>query len=206
MRIAAIGKPGHFSSKLLDERNIAAIVTETAGAGLLTASDVNHELQSKFGDHQGVVVVKAGKQAKVDVHGSDFVEVETKSELQQDHVLHLLCHANESCRTSIHQTADLLKTFVAMTSTIYSRFDTEKIEGRPTVQHADGAAGFQNAKEAVERDLRTVMKGLDDVRTDVVYSVHYSDINGLSRLENYILAKEIAQYLGESVRRRLVHG
>jgi hypothetical protein len=37
------------------------------------------------------------------------------------------------------------------------------------------------------------------VRGDViVYSVHYSDINGLSRLENNILAHEISEYFGKT--------
>lgn len=198
VRVAAIGSSGNFSSKLLDDRNVAAIVTEKSGAGLLTASDVHYELRTKLGDHQGVVVVKAGKQGKVDVHGSDFVEVETESELQQDHVLHLLCNAKESCRTSIHQTADLLKGFVGSASTTCSKFHTEKAEGNPAVLHAEGAAGFQKAKGAIERDLQKIVKAQGGLASDAVLSVHYSDINGLSRLENYILAKEIAQYLGRA--------
>jgi len=32
----------------------------------------------------------------------------------------------------------------------------------------------------------------------VTYSVHYSDVNGLSRLENYILGLETAKYFGMS--------
>lgn len=198
VRIAAIGSSGNFSSKLLDERNVTAIVTQTFGAGVLTASDVHHELTTKFGDKQGVVVVKAGSASKVDVHGSDFVEVETDSELQQDHVLHLLCNANESCRTSIHQIADLLKSFVGSASTTRSKFHTEKAQGNPAVLHAEGSSAFRNAKEVVERDLKKVMRAHGGLGTDLVFSVHYSDINGLSRLENYILAKEIAQYLGET--------
>jgi hypothetical protein len=33
----------------------------------------------------------------------------------------------------------------------------------------------------------------------IVYSVHYSDINGLSRLENNILAHEISEYFGKTI-------
>ena len=33
----------------------------------------------------------------------------------------------------------------------------------------------------------------------VTYSVHYADINGLSRLENNILGLEIASFLGKSI-------
>jgi len=58
----------------------------------------------------------------------------------------------------------------------------------------------------VERDLKHVMKAHAAQDGDVTYSVHYSDINGLSRLENYIIAGEVAQYLeSQSMPYRLSH-
>ena len=193
MRVAAVVNVGNFSSKLLDDRNVTAIVTEKAGAGILTAQDIQHALHSSgIGPEQGLVVVRSGSKTRVEVHDADIVDVETEGELQQDH---------ESCRTSIHQVAEMLKGFIKAASTAHSKFHTEKADGNPAVLHVSGTAGFEKAKEAVERDLKEVMK-VHQAQTaqtkSVVYSVHFSDVNGLSRLENYIIAGEIAQYLGKS--------
>ena len=199
VRIAAVGNEGNFSSKLLDERNVCAIVTERQGAGLLTAGDIQHAIYSSgIGEHQGVVVVRSGHQRRVEVHGSDLIEVQTEDELQMDHVLHLLGNATESCKTSIHQTAELLKSFAKSAATTHSKFHTEKSQGNPVVNHESGTFGYENAKQAVERDLKFTMKDVAHTAQSVpvVYSVHFSDLNGLSRLENYILAGEIANYLG----------
>lgn len=202
LRVVAVNSLGNFSSKLLDDRNVTAIVTERAGAGLLTTQDIQHAMNSSgIGQGQGLIVVRSAKKRRVEAHGSDLLEVDTESELQQDHVLHLLGNATDSCRTSIHHAAEMLKGFVKTANTTYSKFHTEKAEGNPAVLHADGAAGFKNATEAVQRDLTQVLKELHKTQTaetkDVVYSVHFADVNGLSRLENYILAGEIARYLGE---------
>jgi hypothetical protein len=39
-----------------------------------------------------------------------------------------------------------------------------------------------------------VLKSQGSQNGQVTQSIHYSDINGLSRLENYIIAKEIADH------------
>lgn len=203
LRVVAVNKVGNFSSKLLDDKNVTAIVTERAGAGILTTQDIEHALNSSgIGQDQGIIVVRSAKKRRVEAHGSNLLEIDTESELQQDHVLHLLGSATDSCRTSIHHAAEMLKGFAKTATTTYSKFHTEKAEGNPAVLHADGASGFKNAKEAAERDLKQVMKEVNRSRTaetkDVVYSVHFSDVNGLSRLENYILAGEIAHFLGKN--------
>jgi len=200
VQIAAVGSLGNFSSKLLDDRQVTAIVTEQSGAGLLTAQDVQHAMQTAgAAQEQGVVIVRAGKQRRVEMHGHDLIEVESQGELEQDHLLHLLGNATETCRTGIHHTAELLKHFVKSTSTAHSKFHVEKAEGNPAVLHAEGPAGFEKAKHAVERDLEHVLRAHSAQKGQVTYSVHYSDTNGLSRLENYIIAGEIAQYLGSSL-------
>jgi hypothetical protein len=199
VRVAAVGSVGNFSSKLLDERNVCAIVAERSGGGLLTAGDIQHAIYSSgIGEHQGVVVVRSGQQRRVEVHGSDLVEVQTEGELQQDHVLHLLGNATESCRTSIHQIAELLKSFAKSAATAHSQFHTEKSKDSPAVNHESGTFGYDKAREAVERDLKETTKHIAHTAQSVpvTYSVHFSDVNGLSRLENYILAGEIASYLG----------
>ncbi|KAM3419978.1 hypothetical protein BST61_g3292 [Cercospora zeina] len=183
--------------KLLDDKYVTAIITQEKGAGVLHATDLPHALQSAgIQVSQGVVVVRAGKQRKVEAHQPDVLEIELRSELEQDHVLHLLGHATETTRSNPHHTSDLLKAFVKDASTAHSRFHTEKAEGNPAVLHIDGAQGFEKAKHAVERDLKHVLKTHDSQEAKgTVYSVHYSDVNGLSRLENYIMAGEIANYL-----------
>lgn len=202
LRVVAVGNPGNFSSKLLDDRHITAIVAEQAGAGILTVQDIQHALNSSgVGQDQGLIVVRTAKKPRVEAHGPDLLEIDTESELQQDHVLHLLGTATDSGRTSIHHASDMLKGFIKTASTTYSNFSTEKADGNPAILNAEGKKGFENAKEAVERDLKQVMKEVNKSRTaetkEVVYSVHFSDVNGLSRLENYILAGEIAAYLGK---------
>lgn len=181
VRIAAVGSAGNFSSKLLDDRNIAAIVTETSESDTLTADAIKQELQTRFGSEQGIVVVRRGKKGSVKISGEELVEVETESELQQDHILHLLCHAKESCPASLQTTTAMLGNFMETAKTARSRFHTEKADGNPAVLHAEGASGFQKAKEAVARDLKSVIGAGVGQDGDVVYSVHFSDVNGLSR-------------------------
>ena len=62
--------------------------------------------------------------------------------------------------------------------------------------HADGSSKtYEEAKDAIARDLQHVLTPHASTGRNVTYSVHYSDVNGLSRLENYILGYEIADYL-----------
>ena len=66
----------------------------------------------------------------------------------------------------------------------------------PSVSHEFGILEFNSAKEALNKDLDHILSTRPK-ETGVVYSVHFSDINGLSRLENNILAHEITEYLGK---------
>ena len=201
VHIVAVGTSGNFSSKLLDDKHVTAIVTQETGAGILHATDLPHTLQSAGIDvPHGVVVVRAGKQRKVEAHQPDVLEIETDGELEQDHVLQLLGTATETTRTNPHHISDLLKAFVEKATTASSTFHTEKADGSPAIAHQDGVKAFEKAKHAVERDLERVFAGRNSQSEDVVFSIHYSDVNGLSRLENYIIAGEIASYLGKSSR------
>lgn len=94
---------------------------------------------------------------------------------------------------------NLLAVFLDMASTAHSAFHVEKAEGNPAIFHAEGSStGYEKAKHAIERDLKHVMRqGTSWThKGDLTYSVHYSDVNGLSRLENYILALEVASFMG----------
>lgn len=196
VNIAAVGGLGNFSSKLLDEKRVTAIVTEKAGAGVLAIPDIKHALQTVgAAEKQGLVVVRSGKSRNVQVHGSDVVEVEATGELELDHLLHLLGNATESCRTSIHQTTDLVKVFAKSATVAVSTFAAEKAGGKPALLGADGkSSSYESVKATIEKELGNVLKSQGSQNGQVTYSIHYSDINGLSRLENYILAKEIADY------------
>lgn len=196
VNIAAVGSLGNFSSKLLDEKNVTAIVTDKTGAGVLTIPDIKHALHAAgAAEGQGLVVVRSGKSRNVQVHGSDVVEVEAVGELELDHLLHLLGNATEACKISFHQVIELVKVFTKDASTVFSTFATEKDGGKPALANADGkSSSYESVKATVEKELGNVLKTQGSRNGQVTYSIHYSDINGLSRLENYILAKEIADY------------
>lgn len=194
VHVAAIASLGNFSSKFLDERNVTAIITEQPGS----VEDVVHAIQSAgVVKEQGIVIVKAAKKRDIRVHGAEIAEVDVKGELEADHLLHLLGNATESCRASMPKVVELLTLYIKSASTATSSFHTAKVGDGPAVLHAEGAQGFAQAKHAVHRDLKAVLSKAAGKAGDV-FSVHYSDINGLSRLENYILAKNIAEYFGES--------
>ncbi|KAK4629319.1 Dihydroxyacetone kinase 1 [Fulvia fulva] len=207
LHIVAAGSVGNFSSKLLDDKHVTAIITEKSGAGILTAQDLPHALTTAGIDvGHGLVMVRAGKERKINMHSPDVIEVEMAGELEQDHVLHLLGTATGGTRANPHNLAELLKVFVKNASTAHSKFHTAKVEDRPAVLHIEGADDYEQAKHAVQRDLKYAMRAHAAQEEDVVYSVHFSDVNGLSRLENYIIAGEIAEFLDtQNVKYALSH-
>ncbi|KAK0248940.1 hypothetical protein LTR91_003614 [Friedmanniomyces endolithicus] len=207
VHIAAVGTTGAFSSKLLDDRNVTAIVTGQAGAGLPTSTEIQDAMQSAgVAKSQGVVIARAGKKRRVELQGEGLVEIEAGGALELDHIMHLLANAKEACRKSVQDVTELLKLFMENASTAHSKFHVEKAGGKPAMLHFEGAAGYEKAKHAVERDLKHAMKAHSAQEGEVTYNVHYSDVNGLSRLENYIIAGEIAQYLeSQSIPYRLSH-
>lgn len=200
VHVVAIGTLGKFSSAILDHSTVTAVVTEQVGAGVLSVDDIVHTIHAAGGaQRQGMVIVKIDRARNVRVHGAELVEVDVEDELLADHLLCLLGHATESCRASMHQVVDLVRRFVEGARVARSRFHTEKVEESPAMWHMNGAQGFGQAKEAVEKDLKEILKEADGASDCTVFSIHYSDVNGLSRLENYILAKEIAEHLGKSI-------
>lgn len=200
VHVVAFVDPGSLSSKILDEKHIAAIVTETSGAGILTAPDIPYALASAGVEvSQGIVVVRAGKTREILNHTPDVIEVITEGHLEYDHVIHLLGTATEGVRMNPHNVAELLKNFAKSATATHSKFGTEKLDAKPAVVHSDGGASFEKAKHAVERDLKQVLKNVElSAGEEVVLSVHFADLNGLSRLEIYIIAGEVARYLGKS--------
>nr|POE87945.1 dihydroxyacetone kinase [Quercus suber] len=190
--VVLVGTPGKFSSKVLDEKAVTAVVTEQDG--VLDVDDVVQSLVHVAGvsDGQGIVVVKIDKERGIRSHDADVLEVDVEGELVADHLLHVLGNATDSYRSSMSQVRDLCTRFLESATTVSSRFHAEKVGGSPAVLHADGAQSFTHAKQSVERDLKAVLGRAAGTAEDVL-SIHYADINGLSRLENYILAKDIAE-------------
>lgn len=208
VHIIAIGTGGNFSSKVLDSKHVTtAIITQEMGAGAIRAADLPRLLESAgIQCPRGVVVVRAGKQRRLDVHQLDVLDLQTNGELEQDHVLQLLGTATETTRSDVRNLSDMLQVFAAEAVTTNSKFHVEKTDGGPAVVHHDGVQVFEKAKHAVERDLKHLFQQLSPQSEDIVYSVHYSDVNGLSRLENYIIANDIASYLDcQEVRYTLSH-
>lgn len=92
----------------------------------------------------------------------------------------------------------MVEAFLEKATAATSFFLTEKVDACPAISHAQGSSdGYEEAKDAIARDLKHVFQSYGHQETTVTYSVHYSDVNGLSRLENYILALEIADYLSK---------
>ena len=99
VQLAAIGRSGNFSSHLLSEKNVTAIVTEQGGAGILTASDILHTLESSgFDVSQGLLVVRMGKETRIEPVHDNILQIEIEDELRLDHILALLNHATESTK------------------------------------------------------------------------------------------------------------
>jgi hypothetical protein len=193
----AVTTPGNFSSKLLDGSKVAAIVTEEPGKEGLTARDIKDALQ-EFGatEHQALVVVRSGKSRNLKASAEDnSIDVEVNGELEYDHLLFLLANRSKGSRRMIEDADGLVKDFFKNTITAYSAFHTDKVEGKPAISGPDGdSAAFKSVKDTVEKQLKGLFETQKDQSGNVTYSIHYSDVNGLSRLENYIIAKEIAEY------------
>lgn len=79
-------------------------------------------------------------------------------------------------------------------------FHSEKLEDDSiAIVHAGERQVFETATKAIERDLTKLLRA--HARTaheslDVTYSVHVSDVNGLSKLECWLLMGEMGEFLG----------
>lgn len=101
------------------------------------------------------------------------------------------------CRKSFKRTQEMLEHFLSSSARTKSTFHEQKSGDVPSVVHGSEFVDFSSAKAAIDRDLTTLLGDYPSSTEDMVYSVHYSDINGLSRLENNILAHEVSDFLGK---------
>lgn len=97
---------------------------------------------------------------------------------------------------SLEKTQDLLEHFANSAVITTSKFHKEKTGSGPSVIHGQDIAEFNSAMLAVDKDFGNLLSSRASEKDELVYSVHYSNINGLSQLESSILAHEISEYLG----------
>lgn len=100
-------------------------------------------------------------------------------------------------------TKTLLEHFIKSAKATKSTFHDKKPGDAPLVARGldRDIAEFNSAKASIDKDLSHLLSSIPTA-SDVVYSVHFSDINGLSRLENNILAHETSEYFGKAYVRR----
>lgn len=104
--VAAVGRLGNFSSKLLESRHVCAVAS-----GSVSAHDVVQALkEAGIVVGQGLVLVRSGKHRKLDLDG-DVVEVEVAGDLELDHVLHLLGSSTQDTRYVLSKTRSLMRGF-----------------------------------------------------------------------------------------------
>ncbi|KAH0399284.1 Dak phosphatase, partial [Aureobasidium melanogenum] len=197
VRIAVVGRAGNFSSKLLSDKHITAVVTDSESGSKPSSKELAQVInEAGHRQHAGIVILRSGKQKKLTRPEDELVEVELKDELEVDHLIHLLGAATEPTRSSIEKTCEVLRKFLDTSTTVTSTFQTGKEGGRPALSHAEGdSGGYEEARHAIAKALDRVLRPHLDQRDGITHSIHYSDVNGLSRLENYILGLEIATYL-----------
>ncbi|THY01974.1 Dak phosphatase [Aureobasidium pullulans] len=197
VRVAVVGRAGNFSSKLLSDIHITAIVTEAGSNQTLSSKEIAKAInEAGHQQHAGIVVLRSGKQRSMNKIEEDLLEVVVNGDLEVDHLIHLLGAATESTRSSMEKTFQVLEMFLETSTTATSTFQTGKENGQAAILHAEGdSSGYDEAREAIEKALEHVLHPHVDQNEGMTYSLHYSDVNGLSRLENYILGLEIATYL-----------
>ncbi|KAG9231403.1 dhal domain-containing protein [Amylocarpus encephaloides] len=194
--IAAIGSVGNFSSKILGESHLAAIAAEPFGIVSISAKEIAIALKENgLPVENGVLVLRASTKQDIKVEAG-IMEVSLIGELKLDHILSLLVTIHEDIKISFEKTQELLQHFVKSAARTTSKFHETKSGNGPSVIHAVEVAEFNSAKIAVEKDLSQLLSSRP-TSGDVVYSIHCSDINGLSRLENNILVHEIFEYLAQ---------
>lgn len=103
VRVVVVGKAGNFSSKLLSDKHITAVVTGSDSENVPSSKEIAQAIDEAGHQQQaGIVILKSGKQKKLTRVEEELVEVEFDNELEVDHLIHLLGAATETTRyTSI---------------------------------------------------------------------------------------------------------
>ncbi|KAL3418335.1 dihydroxyacetone kinase [Phlyctema vagabunda] len=199
--LAVIGAPGAFSSKILEVTKVAALVIQEAGQSIQTHPEAIFDAlkQNGFELGKGLIILGNAPKSAVVTFDSGAMKVDVESAFQFDHVLSLLSSSKDEVQTELRSLEALLKDFVASYKSTRSMLHERKSGSGPSISHALDTAEFNSAKAAVDKDLSHLLASSqaskdDTNNSNVVYSVHFSDINGLSRLENNILIHEVSEY------------
>ncbi|EKD15396.1 uncharacterized protein L3040_001763 [Drepanopeziza brunnea f. sp. 'multigermtubi'] len=192
--VAVVGRVGNFSSKILSESHLVAAFTVEQREKGISARDLARALEeSGFPTENGVVVLRAGGAQDLTM-AAGVIELTLDGVLKLDHILSLFAAAKPNVKASFEKTRALLDHFVGSTADTTSTFHKQKSGDRPAVAHAAGLVAFNSAKSSIDKDLSSLLRSKTP-STDSIFSIHYSDVNGLSRLENNILAHEISGFL-----------
>ncbi|KAL1296848.1 hypothetical protein AAFC00_004471 [Neodothiora populina] len=191
VRVATVVRPGNFPSGLLERTRHACAFA----VGQVSADDVVSAMKEiGMGFGQGLVVVRRGVQRKVEIESHDVLKVEVDDDLLFDHVMQVLGSATESTRSNLQRTTEMLRLLVRSSVAVQSTFQTQKSRGNLSISSVGGPAEtYAQAKYAVEQSLGGLLQSFA-AQDGVTHSVHYVDVNGLSRLENYIIGMEIGQF------------
>lgn len=192
--LAAVANVGNFSSKILSDSHLSLFTTEQSGKQSLSAEGIYRFLrESGYPTENGLVVLRSASKTEVRAVTERVVEVSVVGELKLNHALALLSDSNTDTKTSFEKTKSLLEHFTNFVTKTTSTFHEQKSGDAPSIENEAGRFQFNSAKEALDKDLGHLL-GSKSAEPGI-YSLHYSDINGLSQLENNILAHEISEYL-----------
>ncbi|KAL2061661.1 hypothetical protein VTL71DRAFT_7038 [Oculimacula yallundae] len=192
--VASVGRIGNVSSKLLAGSHLAAFTVEQ-NEQEVSAADLAKVLEdSGFPTGNGVVVVRSGKKQDLN-SASGVLELTVEGELKLDHILSLLQAVKSEAKASFEKMEAILVHFYKSSWQTASRFHEQKSGKAPSVAHDFDVVEFNSAKASIDKDLSSLLNSASSPGKGFVYSIHFADINGLSRLENNILAHEISEYL-----------
>ncbi|OBT70910.1 hypothetical protein VF21_10131 [Pseudogymnoascus sp. 05NY08] len=200
--MCAVVPGSNLSSKLLEESNLAAFALKSHSKDDATVEELVQALTNRgICVDRGVVVVMGGSESSfnmVSVSKSLVMKINVVGDLQFDHVLSLFSSMRPEIKQSLESISRVIELFFKSTKSTTSTFQVSKIGNYPSRKRGSESLEVKSVKASVFEDLALVLES-SAINTNnqgqIVYSVHYADINGLSRLENYLLAHGISEFL-----------
>ncbi|KFY50029.1 hypothetical protein V496_09655 [Pseudogymnoascus sp. VKM F-4515 (FW-2607)] len=200
--ISAIVPGSNLSSKLLEESALSAFALRNHGKDDATALDLVQALASaEVPLGPGVVVVRSGSKSRLELvfrSKTPVLEVDVVGDVHFDHVLSLLSNMRREAKRSLESITELISMFLKSAKSTTSVFQTSKIGEQLSRKRGLESLAVKSAKESVFEDLALLLESsaiCTDSQMDIVYSVHYANTNGLSQLENYLVAHAVSEYL-----------
>ncbi|KFY36075.1 hypothetical protein V494_05337 [Pseudogymnoascus sp. VKM F-4513 (FW-928)] len=200
--VSAVVPGSNLSSRLLDESTLTAFALKSHGKSDATAEELVQALTSRGTRvDRGVVVVMAGPESKLEtvfVFETPVLKIDVVGDLQFDHVLSLLSTMRPELKQSLESITQVIEMFSKSAQSTASAFQVSKIGGYPSRKRGSESLEVKSVKESVSEDLAFILESPTintNIHEKIVYSVHYADINGLSRLENYLVAHGVSEAL-----------